>query len=98
MSIEFIEEVCGIYFRSVVLPTAGMRIDQHVHDHDHATYCGQGAARLLVDGEDAGIVVAGRAIEVKAGRHHEFISLEANTRLTCVHDCASADSIKEKGL
>lgn len=96
--VEFIEEVCGIYFRSVLLAKAGMRIGQHVHDHDHATYCGSGRARMVVDGVTQGEVCAGRAVPVLAGKRHEFIALEDNTRLTCVHDVASAESIKAKGL
>jgi quercetin dioxygenase-like cupin family protein len=96
--VEFIEEVCGIYFRSILLPEKGMRVEQHVHDHDHATYCGSGRARVFVDGEDQGDVTAGRAIAVMAGKKHAFESMEDNTRLTCVHDVASAESIKAKGL
>ena len=96
--VESVEEVAGIYFRSVLLQKAGMRIAQHTHDHDHATYCGAGRARLVVDGQERGEVQAGHAVEVKAGHRHEFIALEDNTRLTCVHDVRSALSIKEKGL
>lgn len=96
--VEFVEVVCGTYFRSVLLPKAGMRIGQHVHDHDHATYCGSGRAQLIVDGITQGEVCAGHAAAVLAGKRHEFIALEDNTRLTCVHDAASAESIKAKGL
>jgi hypothetical protein len=56
--VEFVEEVAGHYFRSILLPRAGMRVPQHTHDHDHAT----------------------------------------GTRLSCIHDVASATSIKKKGL
>ena len=97
-TVEFIEVVAGLYFRSVLLPVAGLRVAQHMHDHDHATLVCSGAARLLIDGEPAGEFPAGHAVEVKAGIHHAFESLEANTRLTCVHDAASADSIKTKGI
>lgn len=96
--VEFVDEVCGIYFRSVLIPKAGMRIAQHVHDHDHATFIGNGAAALRVGGVMAGIFRAGEAVPVIAGQHHEFEALEDNTRLACVHDVASAQSIKEKGL
>lgn len=96
--VEFIEEVCGLYFRSIVLPNAGDKGIQHVHDHDHATYIGSGAVRLYVDGAAVGEFPAGRAVAVIAGHAHEFEALAANTRLTCVHDVASAQSIREKGL
>lgn len=96
--LEFIDEVGPFYFRSILLPEAGMRIPQHVHDYDHATLCGSGKARMYVDGVETGILEAGQATEIKAHHRHEFESLERNTRLTCVHDPRSAESIKGKGL
>lgn len=97
-TVEFVDEVAGVYFRSVLLARAGMLIEQHVHDHDHATYIGSGSVRLYVNGKAQGEHKAGKAIEVKAGVHHAFLSLEGNTRLTCVHNVASATSLKERGL
>jgi quercetin dioxygenase-like cupin family protein len=96
--VEYIEEVNGLYFRSIVLPKKGMRVPQHAHDHSHATYVGQGKAALYVGEVLVGIYEAGRAVPVAAQRVHEFEALEDNTRLACVHDVASAMSIKEKGL
>jgi len=96
--VEFVEEVCGIYFRSILLPRAGIRVPQHKHDHDHATYIGAGAARMYVDGEAAGDFYAGQAAPVRAGHEHSFEALEPDTRLACIHDVASAQAIKERGL
>jgi quercetin dioxygenase-like cupin family protein len=96
--VEFVDEVCGIYFRSIVIPKAGMRVPQHSHDHDHATYIGEGRARLRIGGQVIGIFAAGRAIPILAGQQHEFEALTDNTRLTCVHDVASAEAIKLRGL
>lgn len=96
--VERIEEVAGLYFRSVLLPHAGMLIDQHIHDHAHATYVGNGKARAWADGSLIGEYGAGSAIEIKAGVYHQFQALEDNTRLTCVHDIASAESIRERNL
>lgn len=96
--VEYVDEVCGIYFRSILIPKAGTRISQHAHDHDHATYIGQGKAALRIGGQLMGLFAAGRAIPILAGQQHEFEALEDNTRLTCVHDVKSADSIKQKGL
>ena len=94
-SVELIEEVAGIYFRSVLLANAGDVIPQHVHDHDHATFVGAGKARLWVDGVWSADYEAGRAVEVKAGKSHVFQALEPNTRLACVHDVESAESAKK---
>lgn len=96
--VETITEVCGLYFRSVILPKAGMRVGQHVHDYAHANTCGSGAAQFWQDGEHQFDVRAGDVIEIPANKVHEFVATEDNTRLTCVHDCASADSVKSKGV
>lgn len=96
--VERIEEVCGIYFRSVLLELVNTVIPQHQHDHDHATFVASGKARAWADGQWIGDYEAGSAVEIKAGSLHVFQALEPNTRLVCVHDIASAESIKEKGL
>jgi hypothetical protein len=81
---EFIDEVCGIGFRSVFLEKAGTIIPQHVHSIDHATLVGAGAARLWVDGVWREDIPAGKAVKVEAGHEHVFQALKDGTRLTCV--------------
>lgn len=94
--LENIQIVCGIYFRSVLLEIAGIVIPQHSHGHDHATYVASGSVRAWVDGKYKGEYKAGDAIEIKAEQKHLFMSLEPNTRLTCVHDLNSAALIEEQ--
>lgn len=96
--VERIEECCGIYARSILLKDAGMRVPQHAHDHDHATFVGNGKARAWANAEWIGDFEAGSLVPIKAGVVHEFLALEPMTRLACIHDIASAESIKEKGL
>jgi len=96
--VEFVEEVACIYFRSILLARAGHVVPQHSHGHDHATYVGAGAARLWVDGKWVGDYPAGHAVEIKADRAHVFQALQDNTRLACVHDVSSAESMKMKGV
>lgn len=98
LPVESIHEVCGIYFRSVLLKKEMTVIPQHEHDHDHATLVCSGKARAWVDGVYYGDFVAGTPIEIKAGKKHVFQALEPMTRLTCVHDIASAESVKAKGI
>ena len=98
MIVEFIDEVGPFYFRSICLPEAGMRIPQHVHDYDHATLCGNGKARVYKDGVILKIIEAGEAVLIEAFHRHEIESLEKNTRLICVHDPKSVESIERKGL
>lgn len=97
-AVNFVEEVAGIYFRSVFLPFKGMTVPQHMHDHDHATFCGSGSARVYVNDQFHCDVKAGHAIEIKAGKRHLFEALEDDTRLTCVHDIASVEAIKARGI
>lgn len=95
-AIQFIESFAGIYFRTVRLPDAGMCIPQHTHDEDHATLCSKGSADLYVDGVKTQTLTAGHAAEIKAGRKHEFVSLEADTMLTCIWDVEAAMRVKDK--
>ncbi len=93
--VENIKIVCGIYFRSILLKDAGLVVPQHSHGHDHATYVASGSVRAWVGNEFKGDFIAGDAIEIRADDKHTFMSLEPNTRLTCVHDLKSAALIKE---
>lgn len=95
--VEWIEEVCGLYFRTVLLKHTGDRVPQHAHDHNHATFVGSGSVLAWADGEAMGYYGAGRAIPIRAGVQHEFEAQDDNTRLTCVHDIASAQSVKASG-
>lgn len=96
--VESIEVVAGLYFRSILLEEAGHVVPQHVHDHDHATMIAAGAARLWVNGIWQRDYQAGQAASIEAGQTHLFQSLAPKTRLVCIHDVASADSIRTKGL
>lgn len=92
--VEFVDEVCGLYFRSVLLTNAGDVVTQHTHDYDHATYIGSGSVKLYVDGIEQADYLAGRAVKVEANKKHHFVALEPNTRLTCVHIVERAENNK----
>lgn len=96
--VEWIEECEGFYFRTVHLRKTGDRVPQHAHDYNHATLVSSGSVLAFANGESLGYYGAGRAISIKAGMVHEFEAQEDDTRLTCVHDIASAESIKRLGL
>ncbi len=93
--VENIQFIGNLYFRSVLLKEANTMIPQHDHAHDHATYIGSGKVRLWVNGKYQGDYEAGQAVEIKANQKHMFLSLEPNTRLTCVHDMNSAALIED---
>lgn len=92
--VEWVDEVAGLYFRSVLLLNEGQVVTQHTHDYDHATYIGNGSVRLFVEGNVVGDFPAGRAVKVSANQKHHFVALEPNTRLTCVHIVERAEAIK----
>ena len=96
--VERIEEVCGLYFRTIVLPNRGDTVAQHSHDHDHASYVGNGCVMAWSDNECLGTFKAGMAVHVKAGAKHFFEALMADSRVACVHSIESAESIKLKEL
>jgi quercetin dioxygenase-like cupin family protein len=93
--VEFVESIADVYFRSVFLAFKGTKIPQHKHDEDHATYVGQGKARLYVDGQFQQDIEAGHAVLVKAGKDHIFEALENNTRLTCVWSAEAAARLEK---
>lgn len=84
--VEFIDEVGGFLYRSILLKKAGTVIPQHKHDTDHNTLVCAGKGRLWVNGKCRGDYEAFSAVEVKAGDEHLWQALEANTRLTCQFD------------
>lgn len=95
--VEYIDEVCGLYFRSILLPVAGIKVPTHKHPYAHATLIGSGKALLNANGTET-VYKAGDVAELQAEVDHTWTSLEDNTRLTCVHDTRSADFIKKAGL
>lgn len=92
--VERIEEVCGIYFRTYFVK-AGNVIQQHKHDHDHATLVLSGRVRAWIKDGPLMIKGPGEAFEIKAGIEHYFEALE-DSRLSCIHDIRSAESVKRK--
>lgn len=93
--VEFVDEVADFHFRSIIIQR-GEYVEQHQHPYGHATYCGNGAARLWVDGLWVRDIFAGQAVEIEAHKKHAFQALLPDTRLTCVHDLRSAAYIKEQ--
>lgn len=93
--VEFVEEKGGIYFRSVFLAFKGTTIPQHTHTEPHATLCGQGKARLYVDGRFQQDIEPGHAVTIEANKQHLFEALEDNTRLICVWSAEAAARLEK---
>lgn len=98
IAVEHVDEVGGLYIRTIRLFKRGTYVPQHVHDYDHVTLCGSGSAYFYQDGALSAIVRAGSVVTIKKGMQHAFQSLEDNTTLSCIHSVASAESIKAMAL
>jgi len=96
LPVESITEACGLYFRSLRMKDAGMVAQQHTHDHDHATLVASGRARGWSGELWVGDKGPGEAFEIRAGVDHMFQALAPETLLVCVHDIASAESVKRR--
>lgn len=94
--VEFIGEVEGVAFRSTTLAKAGDCVGQHAHPHPHATYVGNGAVRLWVNGVWRGDYGRGQPIAIKAHSVHIFQALQDDTHLTCVTIVAVAEAAAER--
>lgn len=96
--VEQIVEAGGFYFRTICLAEPGYVVPQHVHDHEHVTLVGSGKARGWKHGVWIGDRSAGEAFVIEADAPHLFQALDAQTRLTCIHNIESALSLKRKGF
>ncbi len=96
--VEHIEEVGNLYLRSILLRNSGCVVKQHIHDREHLTLVGNGRARGWADGKWIGDKKPGEGFWILAGQEHLFQALESDTRLVCVHDIVSAQSVKDKGI
>lgn len=83
---EYIDDVCGTYFRGYCLEISGTYFKQHSHDYDHATLIATGGLNVWVDGKYLGEFKAPKAISIKAGALHCFRSTADNTWFYCVHN------------
>jgi len=95
--VEFVDEVKGVYFRSILLQKRGDEVSQHAHDYDHATFVGSGAVVAWVGEKCLGEFWGGQAVPITAGHPHKFVAIMPDTRLACVHCVDSANSIKKEG-
>lgn len=83
---EYIDDVCGVYFRGHCLDKRGMKFHQHSHDYAHATLIATGGLRVWVEGKHIGDFMAPKAIAIEAGKLHDFQALADETWFYCVHN------------
>ena len=89
--VEWVDVVCGISFRVIILEKKGHVVPQHHHDsYDHATFIGSGSAALWVNNVFVGVIRKGKAIEIKAGDEHLWQAQEDGTLLACITNAEAA--------
>jgi len=84
-TIDFIT-VDGISIKQMLLPDPGMVIEQHSHDHDHATLLAAGSVRTWTGSKRPVDYDSPAMIEIPARTQHSFQSLEPDTVLYCIHN------------
>ena len=96
--VEFIEETKTGYYRSVFIEKMGKCIKQHTHDYAHDTLVCAGRVRGWANGVWVADKGPGEAFTIEVSVEHLFQSLEDGTRLVCIHNKQSVESLKAKGF
>ena len=78
-------DVDGIFIKVVDIADKGVFLPQHSHTYDHVSFIATGAVWIECDGKNLGHFVAPKAVTIKAGTKHLFLTTEPNTRICCIH-------------
>lgn len=78
---DFFRMTGNVFIKRMYLEFRGHHCVGHSHKHEHISCLAHGSVR--VNGKD---YTAPAFIDIPAGEHHQFIALEDETVLYCVHD------------
>lgn len=78
---EFFRQTGNIFIKRMYLEKRGYSCFGHSHKHDHISLLAHGAVSM-----NGKVFKAPYFIDVPSGTHHQFIALEDETVLYCVHD------------
>ncbi len=82
---DFFRHCGNVFIKRMYLEKRGHACIGHSHKHDHISLLAHGS--VLVKSEAADRAFKAPAfIDVPAGAHHQFVALEDETVLFCVHD------------
>lgn len=84
----------GVFIKPMVLKFAGIMVAQHSHKYAHTSYIATGAIRVWKNGEWIGDFRAPYGIEIPAEIMHEFLSLEDNTQVLCIHNVSRTGDVE----
>lgn len=83
----------NIWIAKNILPTKGMSVDQHAHEHDHASLLVSGKALVQVGDNEPMLFEAPTFIMVRANRFHKFTAAEDNTVWYCIFALREYDGL-----
>lgn len=89
-----IGSVSNIYVRQMHFVNAGDIEYGHSHKFDHLSLLSSGKVMAIVDGKES-VFEAPMMIFIKKDVQHEFIALEDNTVLHCVHAIRNGEKVED---
>lgn len=84
----------GIAIKQMYIPERGIRVPQHSHTYDHTSMLARGKVALYANGVYGGVFRAPCGILIKAGVMHEFMALEDETIIYCIHNVSRHGKIE----
>lgn len=81
----------GVYAKETRIP-AGLKLEQHIHSHDHLSILAEGVVVVTVDGLER-TIGAPDCIIIDAGKTHEVLAL-VDTVWYCCHATDETDADK----
>lgn len=75
----------GVFAKAYTVPDSDTLLPQHAHTSPHVTAVTQGAVQVWAGEQDLGVFIAPAFIKVEALVKHRFVTLQADTRLMCIH-------------
>ena len=78
----------------MVCPKVGDMIQGHAHTFDHITLLAVGSVTMLAKGQSVDHV-APKLIVTPKGVEHQFVALEPNTTLCCIHAIRDGDEMED---
>lgn len=84
----------SIFVKSIAIKHKHILVPTHSHEYDHCSFLAVGSIRVWKDGTLLGDYHAPTGIIIDRHTKHEFLSLEDNTLVLCIHNIHSAENVE----
>jgi quercetin dioxygenase-like cupin family protein len=84
----------NVFVKMYTMESVGDKIEGHSHTFDHITLLATGSVVMKARGQEK-THVAPKLLITPLGIAHEFVSLEPNTTLCCIHAIREGDGIDD---